>query len=386
MALLKKKSTNLTEQEKVEERREEVLAKGRKFKYPLQWTKHRVVINTILIAIVIFAMLIIGGWVALYRLNMTNDLLFRVTEILPTPVAKVDGEDAKFSDYLMFYRSSITSIERQSGSQLDEGSIEDLRSEYKRLALTEAEKYTYATKLAKEQGIEVSDEEVATEFDRHLKVGGVDRSEEGFLKIIKDNFGLDKSEYERMLYLSLVRSKVEIAIDKNANKIAEQVEKLLKANNNDYVNVAETLGDKIIYEETGGLVDSKNIDGGRATEAMKLNPDASSGKFVSMNGDGYYFVKLIKKTDTEVNFVSIKVPFTEFEKRFEALQNEGKISEYITITSSNSTEEAQPAPQKFLCYSKSMADTDTEKWALESKQIEAERQKAIQALENEKPS
>ncbi len=344
MALLKKKSTNLTEQEKVEERREEGLAKGRKFKYPLQWTKHRVVINTILIAIVIFAMLIIGGWVALYRLNMTNDLLFRVTEILPTPVAKIDGEDAKFSDYLMFYRSSITSIERQSGSQLDEGSIEDLRSEYKRLALTEAEKYTYATKLAKEQGIEVSDEEVATEFDRHLKVGGVDRSEEGFLKIIKDNFGLDKSEYERMLYLSLVRSKVEIAIDKNANKIAEQVEKLLKANNNDYVNVAETLGDKIIYEETGGLVDSKNIDGGRATEAMKLNPDASSGKFVSMNGDGYYFVKLIKKTDTEVNFVSIKVPFTEFEKRFEALQNEGKISEYITITSSNSTEEAQPAP------------------------------------------
>ena len=147
-----------------------------------------------------------------------------------------------------------------------------------------------------------------------------------------------------MLYLSLVRSKVEIAIDKNANKIAEQVEKLLKENNNDYVNVAEILGDKIIYEETGGLVDSKNIDGGRATEAMKLNPDASSGRFVSMNGDGYYFVKLIKKTDTEVNFVSIKVPFTEFEKRFEALQNEGKISEYITITSSNSTEETQPAP------------------------------------------
>ncbi|MBQ2623320.1 hypothetical protein IJG12_03305 [Candidatus Saccharibacteria bacterium] len=33
-----------------------------------------------------------------------------------------------------------------------------------------------------------------------------------------------------------------------------------------------------------------------------------------------------------------------------------------------------------------MADTDTEKWALESKQIEAERQKAIQALEDEKPS
>ena len=345
MALLKKKSTNLTEQEKVEERREEVLAKGRKFKYPLQWTKHRVVVNTILIAIIIFAMLIVGGWLALYRLNMTNDLLFRVTEIIPAPVAKVDGENAKFSDYLMFYRSSITSIERQSGSQLDEGSVDELRAEYKRLALIEAEKYTYAVKLAKEQGIEVSDEEVATEFDRHLKVGGVDRSEESFLKIVKDNFGLDKSEYERMLYLSLLRSKVEIAIDQNANKIADEVEKLLKENNNDYLKVVEALGEKIQYEEAGGLVDSKNIDGGRATEAMKLEPEASSGKFISMNGDGYYFVKLIKKTDTEVNFISIKVPFTEFEKRFEALQNEGKITEYITISNPNSVEESQPAPE-----------------------------------------
>ena len=35
------------------------------------------------------------------------------------------------------------------------------------------------------------------------------------------------------------------------------------------------------------------------------------------------FVKLIKKTSTEVNFVSIKVPFTEFDKRFDALREEG---------------------------------------------------------------
>ncbi|MBP5648235.1 SurA N-terminal domain-containing protein [Candidatus Saccharibacteria bacterium] len=338
MALLKKKDTKLTEQEKVEERREEVLAKGRKFKYPLQWTKHRIVINTILITVVTLALIIAGGWLALYRLGMTNDLLFRVTEILPVSVAKVDDESTRFSDYLMFYRSSMTSVERQSGSQFDEGSIEELRNEYKRAALSEAEQYTYATKLAKEQDITVSDEEVANEFERHLKIGGVDRSEESFLKIVKDNFGLDKSEYQRMLYLTLIKAKVEIAIDTTANNLANKVETILKNNNDDYAKVADELGDKIVYEETGGLVDSKNIDGGRATEAMKLEPGASSGKFVSMNGDGYYFVKLIKKTDTEVNFVSIKVPFTEFEKRFDVLKNENKIYEYIKIPTQDSDE------------------------------------------------
>ena len=105
------------------------------------------------------------------------------------------------------------------------------------------------------------------------------------------------------------------------------------ANDNNYMAVVDQLGDTIIsYEETGGLVDSKNIDGGRATEAMKLEPGQRSGKFVSMNGDGYYFVKLIKKTESEVNFVSIKVPFTEFDNRINNLRESGAIEEFVRIT------------------------------------------------------
>ena len=332
MKLLKKKDTIKTEQEKVEERREEVLAKGRKFKYPLQWTKHRIVINTILISIVAIAMIIVGGWFALYKLNMTDDLLFRVTKIIPVSVASVDSEQVLFSDYIMLYRSSMTSVERQSGSQFDQAAVEDLRYKYKRAALTDAETYTYAIKLAREEDVTVSEEDVAKEFDRHLKIGGVDRSEEAFMKIVEDNFGLDKSEYERMLYLSLIKSAVEEKIDVHASSLAKKVESALAENGNNFKAVAEELGDQIIYEETGGLVDSKNIDGGRATEAFKLEPGQSSGKFISMNGDGYYFVKLIKKTESEVNFVSIRIPFTEFKKRFEALFDDGKISEYITLT------------------------------------------------------
>ena len=131
MSLLKKKAKQKTEQETVDQRREEVLSKGRKFKYPLQWTKHRVVVNTILIAFAVVALMVTGIWLGLYRFSMTDDLLFRITEVVPLPVASVDDEDVRFSDYLMFYRSSMTSIERQSGSQFDEGSIEELRSEYR---------------------------------------------------------------------------------------------------------------------------------------------------------------------------------------------------------------------------------------------------------------
>lgn len=335
MSLIKNKADKKTEQERVDERRDEVLATGRKFKYPLQWTRHRIVINTILIAIFVIALVVVSTWLALYRFGMTDDLLFRITEIVPLPVATVNDESVRFSDYLMFYRSSMTSIERQSGSQFESGSVEELRNEYKRAALNESEDYAYAVQLARENSITVSEEEVSTEFDRHLKIGGIDRSADGFVKILEDNFGLSRSEYERMLYLTIMKAKVEMHIDQAANQTAAKVEQLLAANGDNYQAVAEQLGNSIIYEETGGLVDSKNIDGGRASEAMKLEPGQNSGKFVSMNGDGYYFVKLLNKTATEVNFVSIKVPFTEFNKRLSDLRTNGKIVEYIEIPTVN---------------------------------------------------
>lgn len=328
---LKKKDDKKTEQQKVDERREEVLAAGRKFKYPLQWTKHRIVVNTILIAFAVVAILFMSGYLALYQFNMTDDMLFRITEALPIPVANVDGADVRFSDYLMFYRSSMTSIERQSGQVDNESNLEALRAQYQRSALTESEEYTYALSLASELGITVTNEEVDNEFQRHLKIGGVDRSEDAFMKIVEENFGLSKNEYRRMLYLALIKAKVEQEIDSTATKVANRVESLLKENGGNYAAVAEALGSSVQYEETGGMVSSQNIDGGRASEAFKLEPGGQSGRFISMNGDGYYFVKLISKTETEVNFVSLKVPFTEFTTRFAALREEGKIAEYITI-------------------------------------------------------
>ena len=331
MNLFNKKDSKKTEQEKVEERREEVLATGRKFKYPLQLTKHRIVVNTVLIATIILAVLIIGGWLALYRLGMTDDLLYRVTKIVPIPVAYVDSNEVRFSDYLMLYRSSMTSLERQSTTQFEEGSIDEVRNEYKRVALSDAELYSFAEKIAEEKGIIVSNEDIKSELERHVKIGGVDRNKESFMKIVGENFGLSQDEYERMIYLSLIKSKTATAIDTKANQIVDQVESILAANDYNYMAVVEQLGDDIIYEETGGLVGSTNIDGGRATEAMKLEPGQSSQKFISMNGDGYYFVKLIQKTDTEANFVSIKIPFTELDTQFNHLREEGKIDELIEI-------------------------------------------------------
>ncbi len=320
-----------TEKEKVEQRRAEVLAQGRKFKYPIQYEKHKIVIITIAIATVAAVSLTIFTWADFYKIQDTGDITYRVSRVLPIYVADVDGEKVRFSDYLMLFRSSMKAVEQQSGKLGSDDDAEYVRDRYKVESLNNAEKYTYAIKLGKELGIEVSQEEMNTKFDDYRKVGGTDRSEAAFLKVISDNFGLSKDEYLRQIYLSLMKEKVEENIDENAVKVAEKVESLLKQNGGDYKAVGESLGGSVVIEETGGLVDNKNIDGGRANIAASMKEGEQSGRFVSNNGDGYYFVKLLSKTETKVNYISIKVPFTEFEKRFSETKDSGKITEYIKI-------------------------------------------------------
>jgi len=329
MTLFKEKPK--TEREKVEERRDEVLSRGRKFKYPMQYAKHRLVIQTIIIGVVAIIGMVAIGWLMLYRWQDTGDMVYRITQVIPVPVAEVDGENVRYSDYLMIYRSNLITAEQQGGQLggLEEGDM--MRADYHQAALSAAVEYTYALKLGKELGIEVTDEEIDAAFNEHRKVGGVDRSEEGFLKIVKDNFGMTKSEYRRMLYLSLMRAKVAQAVDKPALELAEQVDTGLAGNGGDLRATAEALGETVIYEETGKLVDNMNVDEGRSDKAMTLEPEQVSERFLSNNGDGYYYVKLVEKNDTQVNYNSLKIAFSEFDRMVEELYEQDKVHVYIEL-------------------------------------------------------
>ncbi len=319
-----------TEREKVEERRDEVLARGRKFKYPMQYAKHKLIINTIVVAVVALILMVVAGWAMLYKVQDTGDMIYRVTQVVPVPVAKVDGANVRYSDYLMIYRSNLMTAEQQGGQLGDSEDADAVREGYKQAALASAIEYTYAMKLGKELGVTVSDDEVTEAFDEHRKVGGVERSEEGFLKILQDNFGMNKSEYRRMLYLSLMRAKVSQEVDEPANKLSQQVEQILAEQDGNLTAAAE-LGEGVTYEETGRLVDNMNVDGGRSAMAMKLEVGQVSPRFLSSNGDGYYYVKLIDKTDSEVNYHSLKIEFTKFDEMVAALYAEGKVEMYIEV-------------------------------------------------------
>lgn len=326
----KKTATRITDGN-IDEKREEVLARGKKFKYPFQYAKHKLIVNTVLIGVSAVLLAVFLGWLELYKFQDTGDVVYRLTRVLPVPVAEVDGEKVRYSDYLMLYRSSVAAIESQQGILSNSEEDQQMKAQYKVEAMDRAVSYSYALKLARELDIEVSDEMVNELMVEHRTVDGVERSEEAFAGIIKDNFGLSLDEYRRMLYLSLVEKEVSVSLDEEALALKLEIESILGNGSDDLAGIADSLGENVVYSETGGMVEEMNLDGGRASVAAELELGEVSEGFVSKNGDGYYFVKLLEKADGQVNYASLWVPFSAFDKKLAEVEEEGKVKVYIEL-------------------------------------------------------
>jgi hypothetical protein cdiviTM7_03053 len=334
--ILKKSNTQETQVAKItnttlEEQRKEILNKGKKFKYPVQYSKNRLVGNALIIALVI---LITGSgllWYQLYKAQNTGEFIYRFTTVIPFPVANVDGENALYRDYLMEYRANMQIANAKKDEIESANNVKALSVLNKNKAMKNAIANAYAQKKAREMGISVSEKEIDEAFDAQRKTQNTELTESALYKIAADNYGLSPSEYRRMfIELPLLRRKVTAEIDKNAATTRDEVVKYLNDNSNDFSKAAEQFGDKIEYNKPG-KVRKTNIDGGRSKVASQLNVGEVSKPFISNAGDGYYIVKLIEKSDNEINYESIKIKFTEFNSQLEKLEKEGKVKKYIKV-------------------------------------------------------
>lgn len=334
--ILKKSNTQETQVAKItnttlEEQRKEILNKGKKFKYPVQYSKNRLVGNALIIALVI---LITGSgllWYQLYKAQNTGEFIYRFTTVIPFPVANADGENALYRDYLMEYRANMQIANAKKDEIESANNVKALSVLNKNKAMKNAIANAYAQKKAREMGISVSEKEIDEAFDAQRKTQNTELTESALYKIAADNYGLSPSEYRRMfIELPLLRRKVTAEIDKNAANTRDEVVKYLNDNSNDFSKAAEQFGDKIEYNKPG-KVRKTNIDGGRSKVASQLNVGEVSKPFISNAGDGYYIVKLIEKNDNEISYESIKIKFTEFNSQLEKLEKEGKVKKYIKV-------------------------------------------------------
>lgn len=316
--------------ETVAEHRERILAGGRRFKYPMQYARHRLVIVTVGLTVAAVALIGLLGWWQLYVVQNSHTILYRATQVLPVPVASVDGQPVRYSDYLMYYNSSMHYLQRNE--QLD---VNDERGKrevafQKRQNLDIAIRNAYAEKLAGELGITVEPEELERINEERLTMANGPISQETYNASTMNLLGWTPQEEQRSTRNQLLKNKVAYEIDKEAEDKVKAAAGLLLEFDNDFGRVAEELGEGVAAG-ISGMVPHINSDGGLTEAALKLDKGQVSQVVRSTTGDGYYFVKLIEKTDTHLNYESLQIPLTEFDRRLDELKESGKIKEYIRV-------------------------------------------------------
>lgn len=336
----------------ISEHREDILAKGRKLKYPIQYSKKRLII--ISVVVVVAAVTAFGLWLnnALYRQQQTGDFFFSVTKILPLNVASVDGHPVRYQDYLRRLRADVhyyLNHEHRSFNS-EEGEVE--LNYHKRKDLDVAEKAAYVDYLAEQNNISVSMDEVDTEIKEMREANG--ETEEGLISTLESYYGWSMSDYRLTTHDQMLEQAVSYAIDDEAKETADEVLAQLQAGA-DFTTVAggtsgETAqqasstsgsGVKTLSNvQNGGTITAKITDQDptgvvQAVSELSVGELTGVGKMRSNNTNYYYVARLDAKDGEDIQYSLILVKLTKLDDDFAQLRADGKIKEYISVPESD---------------------------------------------------
>lgn len=319
--------------ETVAEHRERVLAGGRRFKYPVQYARHKLVFNAIALSLVVLVGFGVVSWWQLYKAQNSSTFFYRVTKVIPLPVASADGAVVRFSDYLMRYRSQEHWLAEKG--QIEQGTKDSQRQLdfIKRAVMDSAVADAYAAKIAHEKKISISDSEVDQVIERSLRTANGTISQELYDASTLETLGYDRDEYRLLIHDSLLRQKVAYALDTTAEKMVDSAKKLLAAATapQDFSAIAQTVSNGA-KAGSSGIVKKTNQDAGLTQAALKLTQgEITKDAVKSTTGDGYYFIRLDELRDSELSYSFIKIPLTAFEKKLQSIRKDNKVREYIAI-------------------------------------------------------
>ena len=317
----KKLPTRITN-DTVAQHREKVLAAGRKHKYPIQYTKRRLVWITMFVSVAILAIFVGLGWAQLYLWKDTSDIAYRITKILPLPVANIDGENANYSDYLLYHRSSLAVLQTQGQSDQ-----KDKVKFYQNQSINKALEVAYAKRLARENNITVDDNKVQDLIKKQQESSKLSQS--AYESVVKDNLHWSMDELKIAMKYTLLKQEVSFKIDKTADDLVSTIQNKVKSGKS-LKDIADEMGNKV--QSVFNLsVSVDNSDGGLTKSATLLAKGKISEPLKTLAGDGYYFVTLNSLEDNAVNYSYVKVPLTEFNNRFNYLKNNNKVKYFISI-------------------------------------------------------
>lgn len=328
----------------VAEHREEVIGSARKFILPLQQSKHKIV----LFSIGLFIAALLGFFtyctLALYRFQDSGTFLYRVTQVVPFPIARSGSQFIAYENYLFELRHYKHFYENQQELDFESEAGQRQLAEFKRRALDKVVNDAYIKQLAAENDIQITEQEVETEIQIVRSQNRLGNSEEVLEETLKRFWGWTMDDFKRSLRQQLLTQKVVQTLDTETKARADAALAELESGA-DFAAVAKKYSDDAATKDNGGEF------GGFLTRSTRdLDPLITSKLFeleVGQHSDifatsyGFEIVKVLEKNETEVKGAHILFNFKDVEDFINDAKAEQPARTYINLPELATIEEQQ---------------------------------------------
>jgi hypothetical protein len=325
--------------ETIAEHREEVLRGARKYIYPLHLSKRRIiVISSVILASAIAAFLIYCT-VGLYRFYQHNTFLYRVTQVVPFPVARIGNTFVAYENYLFELRHYIHYYQEQ-GNLDDEGTdfsrpgYKEQLAEYQKQALANVIDLAYIKILADENNISVSNKEVDERIADVREQNRLGADDDVLADVLSSYWGWSISDFKRSLKDQILIEKVTGQLDSEAMAKANSALTKVKGGA-DFAAVAKEVSEDPTSKAEGGeysfLItrNNPNIPPQVIGSLFKLKPGQVSG--IINTGSTLEIVKVEKVEGDSVTARHIVFTLKDPAVFIEQLKKEKPAKTYINL-------------------------------------------------------
>src|SRR5665213_2657171 len=267
--------------ENITEHREEVLKGARKYIYPLQHSKKRIVSVTLTLAAAAALTFLVYCSLALYHFYQYNIFLYRVTQVVPFPIAKADGNYVSYENYLFELRHYIHYY--QSQQQLDFASSgKQQLYRFRQQALSNVLDQAYTKIIARQNGVGVSGPEIDSRIAEVRNQNRLGTNNKVFADVLRDYWGWSINDFKRILKQEILSEKVAAKLDTQTNQRAQSALTQLKSST-DFATLAKTASDDPAAPTTGGdfgfaiTKSNPNVSPELIDAMFKLKPGEISG-------------------------------------------------------------------------------------------------------------
>ena len=319
--------------ETVATHREDVLKSARKYIYPLQHSKNKIVIITVSIIVVAVVAFFTYCTLALYKFQSYSTFLYRVTQVIPFPIARVGGHFVSYNNYLFELEHYVHYYETQQKLNFSSVSGQQQLANYKQRALDKVLDDAYVNELAAKNHVTVTNQQLNDQITIVREENRLGDNQAEFDSVLKTYYGWTLGDFKRELKTQLLSQNLVSKLDTGTNQRAQSALAALNKGT-DFATLASQVSDNSATKGNGGqygfLISANNLNVPPQVVSALISMKVGQISGIINTGFSLEIDKKLGVQNGQIQAAHIVFNFQDINNYLNPLKNQQKARVYIS--------------------------------------------------------